>query len=148
MLLLGACDTQRVHEAYVDLPQAQWQYDSLVRMRFEVTDPQATYNLYYNLRHNLDYPFYNFYVQYQLLDSAGKPLREGQKEHNLMEPQTGQPLGEVSSHVATSYTHRIPLLQNLHLPYAGAYSLQLRQYMRTDTLKGIESVGIRLEKAQ
>jgi len=147
-----ACDNLRVTEQHADMPDATWHYDSAAVLSFDVADTSLTYNLYYAIRHNQDYPYYNLYVRYKLSDANEKVLRSGILESNLMLPLTGEPIGEVGKPIGkgigVSFTSLHPILLAHRFEQPGTYKLMLRQYMRPDNLQGIYSVGMRLEKTE
>lgn len=141
--LLTACDSSRVYETYYDLPTQKWQADSVVSFSFEVPDISRPYHLYYNIRHTTAYPYYNLYVEYTLdeNDSTAKWIR---KDTNLMNPETGVPLGNGTSNF---YDIGFPAYWQHKFAKAGKQTFRIRQFMRMASLPEISSVGIRLEYA-
>lgn len=137
------CDSQVAQEEFIDLKESRWYADSTIRFQFKVVDTTQPYNLYYNIRHNLSYPYYNLYVQYQIHKETEK-VTWVRKDENLMSPSTGVPLGQGSSDI---YSCRFNVLQNHNFKEAGTYIFELKQDMRLDTLEGVSAVGFRLEFA-
>lgn len=144
VLSLAACDRDRVFEQNKNIASNAWHIDSVATFNFEIADTSIAYDVYYNVRNSLDYPFYNLYVSYYLEDSTGKQLSTNLHEMELMDAQTGKPFGKGLSNI---YDHQFLALQNLKFPYAGKYTFKIKQYMRQDPLPEIYSVGIRVEKA-
>ena len=64
----------------------------------------------------------------------------------LFDRKTGQPQGV--SGVGDIYDHKLNLMENFSFEKSGKYSIQFEQFMRTDTLKGILAVGLRVERAE
>jgi gliding motility-associated lipoprotein GldH len=64
----------------------------------------------------------------------------------LFHEKTGEPFG--SSGLGYVFEHQFPLLENYTFKNPGKYTMRFEQFMRTDTLKGVLSVGIRVEKSQ
>jgi len=144
--LLLACDSQRVHEYYHDLPQSNWYADSVVSFGFEVSETALPHHIFYNIRYTPAYPYYNLYVEFQLSDSTGKVLKDWtKKDINLMHPETGVPLG---TGVGNFFDQRASAFTNFKFPYRGKYFFKIRQFMRQDTLKNISAIGIRVEKQE
>lgn len=148
LLTLGfvcwACDPDRVYEKYNDIPENQWFIDSLQTYTFTIDDPALAYNLYYNVRNSISYPYYNLFVTYYLTDAKGKQLSSQLQELMLMDAKTGKPLGDG---VGDIFDHQISLLSNYKFPQKGSYTVKIKQYMRKDPLPEIMSIGIRVEKA-
>ncbi|MCU0354816.1 MAG: gliding motility lipoprotein GldH [Cytophagales bacterium] len=144
-LACWACDPDRVYEQYHDIPKNQWYIDSVQRFTFEIADPAVPYNIHYNIRNAVSYPYYNLFVTYYLTDGAGKQLSSRLQELTLMDAQTGKPLGDGLGDI---FDHQVISLPNYRFPAKGKYTFAIRQYMRKDPLPDIMSVGIRVEKAR
>ncbi|MEH0156682.1 gliding motility lipoprotein GldH [Limibacter armeniacum] len=150
ILMLAACDVNRVKEEYVNYDDGNWYFDSVAVFDFEILDPSQGYNVDYNLRNSLDYPYHNIFLRYELTDSTGNVIKsDSSMEFMLMDAKTGEPFGETASPKGTgigvTYTHQIPLLENFHFDKPGKYYFKLKQDMRLDTLSGIYGVGFRVE---
>lgn len=85
VLTFSSCSPTAHYEKNIDLPKAKWYADSVLTYAFEITDIQRNYKLYYNLRNNLDYPFYNLYITYYLQDANGKTITTELQNITLME---------------------------------------------------------------
>lgn len=142
--LCWACDTERVYEQYHDIPENQWFIDSVQTFTFTIEDPSISYNIYYNIRNSVSYPYYNLFVTYYLIDASGKQLSSKLQELILMDTQTGKPLGEGLGDI---FDNRVISLTKFKFPQKGAYTFKIKQYMRKDPLPEVMSVGIRVEKA-
>lgn len=143
--LLASCDENRVYEANVDFPDKQWAVDSIPAFEFEVTDPSKSYNIYWNVRNTVAYPYRNLYLTYYIEDTAGHQLTKDLHNMLLFEPKTGKPYG---SGLGDIFSHQFMALPNYKFDKAGMYRIRLEQYMRTDTLPEILSVGTRVENAE
>lgn len=144
LVIQFSCDDKRVFEEYADFDQKYWLADSVQYFNFEIDRPETSYNLYLNVRNTNTYPYHNLYVKYQLLDSTGNTITENLVNKNLYDAKTGEPNG---SGLGDIYSHQFLLQENISFVNKGSYRLSLQQYMRQDTLKGIVSVGVRLENS-
>ena len=144
-ILICSCDPSRVYEDYNDLEEAFWHMDSVQRFTFQIEDSTRRYNLLATLRNASNYPYYNIYFQYTLKDSADRVLMEELKEYNFFDSKTGEPLG---SGLGDLFDHSIPLEESYEFDHTGDYTLELRQYMRLDTLPFVLSVGARVEQSE
>ncbi len=142
MMTFCSCNSGVVYENYTDLPSNQWHADSVIRFEFDIINTSESYNLYYNIRHTLAYPYYNLYVQYSLHPKK-KRTEWTRKDGNLMHPTTGVPLGQGTSDL---YNCRFPILENYKFEQKGTYIFELKQDMRLDTLPEVSAVGFRIEK--
>lgn len=141
-LALFACDNNRVFEKNNELANKQWLADSAQTFSFTVPDSTASYNVYYNLRNSLSYPFRNIYIKYSLTDSSGNVMKTDLVNGDLFEAVSGKPLG---SGLGDVFDHHFPILSDYTFPGKGPFIIELKQYMRRDTLPEIVAVGIRVE---
>ncbi|MFN6944852.1 MAG: gliding motility lipoprotein GldH [Cytophagaceae bacterium] len=146
-VLLSGCDPARVYETNREVSNDAWAINDTLRFDFEINKPDKKYNIFYNIRYTEDYNFYNIYISHTLRDSSGVPIATVNQPQNmdLFASTTGAPLG---SGFSNSYDYRIKVLQDFTFPYAGMYSISLKQFMREDPLQGIRAVGIRIEEAE
>ncbi|MCU0392632.1 MAG: gliding motility lipoprotein GldH [Thermoflexibacter sp.] len=145
LIWLSSCDSTRLFEEYKDLPERKWRSAEAITFNFQITDTVQSYNLYYNIRNTLSYPYYNLYITYELLDGADKVIAQKMLQNNLMHPQTGEPYGDG---IGDLFDHRFVLLSDYKFSQSGSYKLRLRQYMRMNELPEIVAVGMRIEKAK
>ena len=144
ILGLAACDKQRLYEQNFDFNQRVWPADSTPTFEFTIDEPGRAYNIYWNVRNTINYPFYNLYLTYSLEDTLGRRITTDLHNMHLFNPKTGEPYGDGLGDI---FTHQIMALPGFKFDTAGVYQLKLEQYMRTDTLKDILSVGVRVEKS-
>lgn len=140
---LVACDSNRVFEQNKDFNQRAWYASDTVVLEFRISDARDPYNIYYNIRNSIEYPYSRIFVNYTLADSTGQIVSEKLLGNYLFDVRTGQPFGQ--SGIGDIYDSRFPVLLNQSLG-EGKYTMKLQQFMRTDTLQGVLAAGIRVEK--
>ncbi|CAN5418495.1 hypothetical protein BH09BAC3_BH09BAC3_05720 [soil metagenome] len=144
LISLVSCDSNRLYENNVEFEDRTWKVIDEPRFEFVIKDTLQRYNLYYNVRNSLDYPYARLFITYHLYDSTGKELTKKLVNNDLFDQKTGTPFGE--SGLGDLFDHRLPLLNRYRFPYPGKYSIKLDQLMRQDTLKGVIAVGVRVER--
>jgi gliding motility-associated lipoprotein GldH len=142
---LSACDSNRVFEQNVDIPNNNWRIGDTKEFRFEITDTTKTYQVFFNIRNALFYEYYNLYISATLLDPDGQKLHNRLHEMFLMDKKTGAPLGKGAGDI---FDHSVLALKNQHFTKPGTYTLKLTQYMRKNPLPGIMAVGIKVVAAE
>ncbi|HRI78245.1 MAG TPA: gliding motility lipoprotein GldH [Cyclobacteriaceae bacterium] len=142
-LIVTSCDSQRVYEDQTEFQDRSWKVTEEPRFNFTIPDTVARYNIYYNVRNSLSYPYARIFVTFHLYDSLGKELSENLVNNDLFDQKTGAPFG--SSGLGDLYDHQFLLLKHHRFHARGNYSIKLDQMMRKDTLQGILAVGIRVE---
>ncbi|WP_299755474.1 gliding motility lipoprotein GldH [uncultured Pontibacter sp.] len=141
VLLLSACDPARVYEQNIDMPEGNWYVDNAPVFEFDIKDTTQVYDVYFNVRYNLKYDYYNLYLRHQLLGPDSTQVSSKLLEILLMDSKTGKPLGDGSS---DTYDLQALAIDNIKFSRPGTYKLKLTQYMRRDPLLNIQAVGVRV----
>lgn len=144
ILFLTACDEYRVYEENYNFEQKVWLVDTIPTFEFEIQNIDQPYNIVWNIRNTLNYPYHNLYLTYYLEDTLGRRISTDLHNMLLFDPKTGEPYG---SGLGDIFNHQIMALPAYQFDTAGTYRIRLEQYMRTDSLKDILSVGVRVEQA-
>lgn len=139
-----ACDGSRVYEDNQDLADRYWHKNDPVTFTFEITEPDQHYNLYTNIRNSSAYPYHNLYYQYSLTDTLGNQLLTKLQNIDLFDPKSGEPFG---AGLGDLFDHQQLIVEDYVFPASGSYSVSFQQYMRTDSLPMILSIGLRVEKS-
>lgn len=143
-VMVCGCDSTRVFEENTDFDQRSWISTENPTFILNIPDNSQSYNVKVNVRNTLDYPKANLYYRFTLSDSLGGELEQRLVNNFLFDEKTGAPLG--SSGLGDIFDHQFPILENYQFKYTGEFKIKLEQFMRTDTLSGILSAGIRVEK--
>ena len=143
-ILLSGCDSSRVFENYVEFKERTWNIQEPVSFEFEINNTQQQYNLYYEVRNSLDFPWSRIFLHYQISDSIGSVL-DSKLISNYLFEKDGKPLGR--SGLGDVYDHRFPVLQNYTFTRPGKYKFTLQQENRKDNMNGILAIGLRVETA-
>ncbi len=138
-----SCTENRYFEANHDFSERVWTMDEKAEFQFDIDEAEAMYQLYINIRNDIDYPYRNLYIHYSLEDSTGNVIDKKLQDIQLFEAKTGAPFG---NNVSNIYSHQVLLEDSVLFPSKGEFTVSYKQYMRTDSLKGIYSTGIRIEK--
>jgi gliding motility-associated lipoprotein GldH len=146
LLLLAACDNKGIFHEYVDYDDRYWLVNQPAEFKFAIDDTTASYNLFCNIRNSTRYPYSRIFINFSLSDTTGKQMQAKLLNDFLFEPKTGKPFGK--SGLGDLYDHQIPIVKNQTFPKRGEYKVRFEQFMRTDTLNGILSVGLSIEKAE
>jgi gliding motility-associated lipoprotein GldH len=133
-----------VFEDNVAIDGEFWHQDSLITLLFNIPENNLAYDVFVNVSNESNYPSYNLYFKYSLLDSVGTVLENELVNIDLFEPKTGKPLG---SGLGDIFDHRQLLLDDYKFPNSGKYTISFQQYMRVDSLTNIRSMGVRIEKS-
>ncbi|MFC2106859.1 gliding motility lipoprotein GldH [Bacteroidota bacterium] len=143
LIIITACDTNRVYDNSFSIPDQSWNKDSLLLFEVQINDTISLHNFYLNIRHNTDYPYSNifFFINTSFPNgSAGRDTIE-----ILLADKRGVWIGTGSGRVRDN---QVLLRKNLRFPQTGIYSFSIEQAMRKNNLSGLEDLGIRIEKIE
>lgn len=146
LFLLVSCDNSRVYEDYKEFNSKAWYIADTASFDFQITDTTRRYNLKFNVRNNLDYPYARLFVNYKLSGPDKNVLSGKMISGFLFDQKTGKPFG--NSGLGDIYDNQFPLLDNFKFNKKGTYHMRLHQFMRMDTLPGILAAGVRVEAVE
>lgn len=134
--LLAACQKDRIFEEYKGMNSSEWKIQDTVR--FQPVVEGEKFAVVLGVKYNNDYDYRNLYVRYTIQDSLGQTIDSKLMDVPLFESASGKPLGKGFGSTFTKYDT---------LPISQAFTtIELLQYMRVDTLQGIEAVGLKVVK--
>ena len=142
---LSACNSQTVFEQNNDIASGYWAKEEIQNFDFEILDTDKSYNIFYNIRYTVAYPFHNIYLTYTLRDKNGTVITSDLQNMDLFDKKTGEPIG---SGLGDLFDLQVLSLKNQKFPKVGKYSFSIQQFMRKDSLPEIYSVGIRVEYSE
>jgi gliding motility-associated lipoprotein GldH len=143
VIIFTSCDTSRVYDKNTDFADRYWTTEEKPEFEFQINEPEDEYDLFANVRNTASYPNANLYFTYYLTDSTGRVLEKKLMSEFLFDRKTGKPIG--SSVLGDIYDHRFLLLKNYKFDLPGKYKVRYEQFMRTDTLRGMLAIGLRVE---
>lgn len=137
--LLG-CDTNRVFERNIDIKNYQWESKDKADFSFEISDTNALYNIYVNVRHADYYQYNNLWLSVTTIfpDGSKTKSRVDVPLANDEGVWFGDGLGDI-----WDVQHLIQ--QGAFFNQAGLYHIEIEQLMRRDPLPGIMAIGVRVE---
>jgi gliding motility-associated lipoprotein GldH len=142
ILFFSACDSSRVFEDNIEIPDHEWFMDKPAVMTATISDTSQRYNVYINVRNAGYYSFSNLYL------FVNTRFPDGQIQRDTVECILATPSGKwLGEGLGDIWDNRILFKKNVWFRQPGEYRFELIQAMRTNPLPGIMDAGIRIEKA-
>lgn len=142
-LFLGACQTIDLYEQTTTYPEHQWSSKQINQYQFNIADSNASYNMFFVIRHHNAYHYKNIWLQV-ISQAAGDSIQKQTININLADDMNGW----LGSGMDDIYDHRVLMnTQPLKLP-KGSFKVSIQQIMREDPLQNILATGVRVEKAK
>jgi gliding motility-associated lipoprotein GldH len=142
-LFLGSCQFNTVYDEFYVIEDNKWYKDNAVHFNVEIKDTASLYNFHLVLNNTTDYRFSNLFVFMTTTFPNSNMTRD--TIEFVLANASGKWLGKGWGNVKES---DILLKSGLKFPLSGPYEFFIQQAMRNDTLTGIRSVGIRIEKTE
>lgn len=145
ILLLSflACKQEYLFNSKDKIDNGIWTYQDLKRFQFSIQDTSALYNIHLTLSAADSFATENIYIKLWTVFPDGKQL-EYIKSIPIFDNE-GKIIGDKSGQ---TYTQQIILQENAFFNQMGSYQITIEQFMRTDSLPGISSVGLIIEKSK
>lgn len=143
MLFTLACNSPDIYDKYMTVDKNRWYKEDVVAFEPKIPDTTNQYNLILNLRHNTDYKYRNIYF------FTATHFPDGSVSKDTIELMLAKKNGEWRGKgFGAIKTYRQMLLKGIRFDQKGDYIFEFRQAMRQDTLKGIEDIGLQIQKFQ
>ncbi|MDR0712888.1 MAG: gliding motility lipoprotein GldH [Bacteroidales bacterium] len=141
-LLLASCDTNKVYEAHLRIPDEGWKQSDIKRFDVHVADTASACNIYVNVRNNNQYKSMELWLFVSVNAPSGKRQRDTLRI--LIADEHGKWIG---SGLGSHFDTRLLFQKDVRFPETGTYTFEYEQGMRDEPLTGIEDVGLRIEKS-
>ncbi|KAF0235726.1 MAG: gliding motility-associated lipoprotein [Prolixibacteraceae bacterium] len=139
---LLSCNNGSVFNQYKTIPKGEWNRDSLLLFKVQVTDTLLDHDLYINVRNDIGYKYSNLWLFIDIKQPGDTVSVKDTFEATLADP-AGKWLGSGFGGVKTN---EILYRQNVYFPVSGIYEIKIQHGMRGKILENVTDVGVRLEK--
>ena len=142
-MLFTGCGSNFEYSETFSIPGNAWTYADTATFAVPITDTTARYNLYLDIDHTTEYSFENMYVKIHTNFPSGKRLSE---QVNIdMANKAGVWHGDCRGE---NCQLRVNLQRNAYFNEVGTYQLTFEQFMRVDSLEGIERLAFKMEQVE
>lgn len=140
-IFLSACTERAFYQSTLQPSEETWTYDEPLSFEFPIEDTLARYDFFLDVQHSTDYPFQNLYVKIITEHPQTTP------QEDIVSLELANELGLWQGKCANEKCKvRIQLQTNARFNEIGDYALRFNQYTRTDSLKGVMEIGLRIQK--
>ena len=141
ILILSACDSNRVYEQNIEIPNGIWNSKNKAKFEVDIADTLTPHNFYINVRNAGAYPYSNLFLFLET-EFPDKVYALDTIEC-LLADNSGRWLGDGSGDI---WDNRILFKKGVRFRKAGKYIFTLEQAMRVENLPMVMDVGVRIEK--
>ena len=140
--LFSSCGKDTVYNEYQSVRNKTWNKQDVYFFKFEIKDISVAYNVSLQIRNNDLYSYQNLWIINEEAQPSGVSVKD------TIEHMLADDFGKWTGNGITLFQSRINLKDNYHFPDTGKYTIGIRHGMRDDDLKGIENVGLFIEKSK
>ncbi|MDR2914753.1 MAG: gliding motility lipoprotein GldH [Tannerella sp.] len=137
-----SCSKDTVYNEFQPVQQNVWDKHSEYFFNFEINDNSLPYNISLQLRNSDIYPYQNLWILFNELQPSEVFIKD------TIEFMLADDFGKWTGNGITLFQNQIPIRKNYHFPDTGKYTISIQHGMRDDKLKGIEDIGLLIEKAK
>ncbi len=103
VLLFPSCDSKRIYDDNVEIPENVWNVDSIVKLEVDISDTAIPTNFYVNVRNADGYPYSNLYLFIKT------KFPNGQQSNDTLECVLADEKGQwIGSGMGDIYDNQIP----------------------------------------
>ena len=128
-----------VFEKKYDLKNGQWTYADTLDFDFDIADTTEIYDIVLTIKHTPQYPMQNIYTHIYTKFPSGERVKQ-QLNIDLAD-NTGKWEGDCSG---SECDFEIPIQPNAFFNASGRHTITLEQYMRVESLAGINSIALKI----
>lgn len=139
--LAASCTNSAMYDCSFDMPGEQWNRDSVLAFKVEVTDTVTPYNILFCNRITGQYPYSNMFLFITIV--APDRSRQTDTLECILADKKGKWLGRGFGSV---WSNTINYKHNIIFPQSGAYTFYIEQAMRVENLPHVLDAGLKIEK--
>ncbi len=139
-----SCNRNEMYFDYRPVSAGGWNKDSLLVYNVQVDDTLSTFNFYVHVRHYGNYSYQNLWLFVDYLDRQDSILKKDTIECYLAD-EYGKWMGSGAGAIKEIPVY---LKKSVRFGNKGDFRIRIQQGMRDSVLRGINKVGVRIEKVE
>lgn len=140
MLLLTACNNNKVYDRYLEVEGEGWDKNEPITFGIDTLKESGLYSLMLGLRVNEKFPFQNLQI---VVDCTVFPSH--QTVHDVMECKVTDKHGVMLGHGVSMFQYELPVRKQFYQK-GDSISVIVRHNMKREILPGIIDIGVTLKK--
>ena len=138
---LLSCTDGTIYHQYAAIDKDGWNKYAAAVFKADISDTVGDYNVIIDIRHRTDYPYQNLHLF--VYSYSPDSVMMGDTLNCFLADNQGRWVGK-----GISSTKNLPILylHNIKFPTPGVYTFEIKQGMRDDMLRGINDIGLSIQK--
>jgi gliding motility-associated lipoprotein GldH len=142
IVMVFSCVSDTVYNRFQPVRGKVWEKQSEYYFKFQIKDPSVPYNILLQIRNSDMYGYQNLWLLCEELQPGSASVKD------TIECMLADDFGKWKGNGITLFQSRVTLRDHYSFPDTGQYTISIRHGMRDDRLKGIEDIGLLIEKAK
>jgi gliding motility-associated lipoprotein GldH len=143
LLLNPGCRNNITFTDSAAFPSEIWKLDNVAEFNPEITDTATIQNIFLTIRTGSSYPYRNIWLFVNTISPSGKSITDTLQY--MLADEKGKWFGRGFGDVKEL---KLTLRAGVWFPEKGQYQFKIRHAMRTEVLKGVYDIGLRIERAK
>jgi gliding motility-associated lipoprotein GldH len=140
-LILISCGKSHYYSEEVSIINQEWNYNQIPEFEFQISDTISKFNLVLTMIHSAEYSFQNLYTNFHTTSPDGTEIEDMVSLE--FANKFGQWYGKCNREKCDL---QIMLRENISFKDIGTYKIGIEQYMRKESIPGINSISLTLDK--
>ncbi len=141
ILIISSCSKNYFYQSEVEIPGGVWSSEKIAIFEPVISDTSQSYNVILSVSNTDDYRYSNIWFFLKTVSPEGNSQKDTLQY--LMAEDSGKWLGNKNG---DNFDQKFYFKNFIRFPKSGKYTFEIQQGMRDLDLKGINKVGIILEK--
>jgi len=143
LMLFFSCNSNYFYNESKNNELGEWKVGEIKQFEVEISDSLQIYNIYIKTSNTNNYAYQNLWLFIQTTSPAGNKIRD------TFEIELADERGKwYGSGLFESKTMLNMFKPRVRFSQCGSYTFEIEQAMRTQQLKGIESIGVCIEETK
>lgn len=140
---MTSCRQSVIIDEVVAFPNVGWNSDSLAVFRADIVDASKSYDMWIQVRNDNNYSYANLWLFVDVISAKTSMM-----VRDTIECQLARPDGEwIGGGWGSLYTLECPYKLKVKFANDGRYTFRISHGMRDADIKGIKSLGLRIEES-
>ena len=140
---LTSCNSNITYSDSIEIADKTWNLLDIKRFDIPVADTVTSNDIFFNIRTGSSYPFRNIFLFVSTTSPDGKRISDTLQYFLADEKGKwfGKGFGDIHELI-------LPYKSNVFFPQKGKYHIEIQHGMRSEDLKGVYDIGVRIEKTR
>lgn len=141
VFFISSCGPKKIYEKEYDLANQTWLYQDTLNFDFDIKDTLQIYDIVLHVKHKTSYSYQNMYTKISTAFPNNKRINQ------VLSIELAEPSGKWNGNTNAEHSDlHLAIQPDAYFNLLGKHTITLAQFMRIDSLRGIEKIGITIQE--